>query len=189
MAHWRTQCFLLPGSLPGMSWLIWMLHFCAQFIVALNELCHLFYVRWFTVSLPCSSEVRLFEYKVFVLILVLSTLLLFHMCKNCSRFCRIKWLHPIATSSPNLVFRAQSILGNYLWASQLGKKVKVKAAQLCPTLGDPVDCTVHGILQARILEWVTIPFSRGYSQPRDCPGLPHGRQILYQLYQLGIAPY
>ena len=40
-------------------------------------------------------------------------------------------------------------------------------AQLCPTLCDPMDYTVHGILQARILEWVAIPFSRGTSQPRD----------------------
>ena len=32
---------------------------------------------------------------------------------------------------------------------------------------DPMDCTVHGILQARILEWVAVPFSRGSSQPRD----------------------
>ena len=42
----------------------------------------------------------------------------------------------------------------------------------CPTLCDPVDCSppgssVHGILQARILEWVAISFSRGSSQPRD----------------------
>ena len=32
-------------------------------------------------------------------------------------------------------------------------KVKVKLAQLCPTIWDPMDYTVHGILQARILEW------------------------------------
>ena len=31
----------------------------------------------------------------------------------------------------------------------------------------PMDCTVHGILQARVLEWVSFPFSRGPSQPRD----------------------
>ena len=42
----------------------------------------------------------------------------------------------------------------------------------CPTLCDPMDCcppgsSVHGILQARILEWVAIPFSRGSSRPRD----------------------
>ena len=45
-------------------------------------------------------------------------------------------------------------------------------AQSCPTLCDPVDCsppgsTVHGIFQARILEWVAISFSRGSSWPRD----------------------
>ena len=44
--------------------------------------------------------------------------------------------------------------------------------QLCLTLCNPLDCSppgssVHGILQARILEWVAIPFSRGSSWPRD----------------------
>ena len=46
-------------------------------------------------------------------------------------------------------------------------KLKVKAAQLYPTLCDPMDYMVHGILQARILEWLAFPFSRGSSQPRD----------------------
>ena len=45
-------------------------------------------------------------------------------------------------------------------------------AQSCPTLCDPIDCSppsssVHGILQARILEWVAMPSSRGSSEPRD----------------------
>ena len=49
---------------------------------------------------------------------------------------------------------------------------KVIVAQSCPTLWDPIDCSlsgssVHGILQARILEWVAISFSRESSQPRD----------------------
>ena len=42
-------------------------------------------------------------------------------------------------------------------------RVKVKFAQSCPTLCDPMNYTVHGILQARILEWVAFPFSRGSS--------------------------
>ena len=46
-------------------------------------------------------------------------------------------------------------------------KVKVKVAQSCPTLCDPMDYTLHGILQARILEWITFLFSRGSSQPRN----------------------
>ena len=48
----------------------------------------------------------------------------------------------------------------------------VKIAQSCPTLCDPVDCSlpvslVYGILQARVLEWVAISFSRGSSRPGD----------------------
>ena len=47
-----------------------------------------------------------------------------------------------------------------------------EVAQSCPTLCDPMDCSlpsssIHGILQARILEWVAISFSRGSSRPRD----------------------
>ena len=47
----------------------------------------------------------------------------------------------------------------------------VKVAQSCPALCDPMDCTVHGILQGRILEWVAFPFSRDLPNP----GLLHFR--------------
>ena len=43
----------------------------------------------------------------------------------------------------------------------------MKVTQSCPTLCNPEDDTVHGILQARILESIPFPFSRGSSQPRD----------------------
>ena len=43
----------------------------------------------------------------------------------------------------------------------------MKVTQSCPALCDPTNYTVLGILQARILEWVALPFSRGSSQPRD----------------------
>ena len=49
----------------------------------------------------------------------------------------------------------------------LRKSVKVKVTQSCLKLCDPMDYKVHGILQARILEWGAIPFSRGSSQPRN----------------------
>ena len=49
----------------------------------------------------------------------------------------------------------------------------MKVAQLCPTLCDPMDYTVHGILQARTLAWVAYPFSRGSSQPRDQTQVSH----------------
>ena len=56
-------------------------------------------------------------------------------------------------------------------------EVKVKVTQSCPTLCDPMDCSllgssVHGILQTRILEWVAVPFSRGSSHSRDRTQVP-----------------
>ena len=50
---------------------------------------------------------------------------------------------------------------------------EVKVAQSCMTLCDPMDYTVHGILQARILEWVAGPSSRESSQPRDQTQVSH----------------
>ena len=50
--------------------------------------------------------------------------------------------------------------------------MKVKVAQLCLTLYDSMDYTVHGILQARILEWVAFPFSRGSPKPGIKPRSP-----------------
>ena len=65
--------------------------------------------------------------------------------------------------------------------------VCVLVTQLCPTLWDPMDyslpgSSVHGILQARTLEWVAIPFSRGSSRPRDRNWISHtaGRFLVVQ---------
>ena len=61
--------------------------------------------------------------------------------------------------------------------------MKVKVAQLSLALGEPMDDTVHGILQARILEWVAVSFSRASSQLRDQTHISYvsciGRQALY----------
>ena len=56
-------------------------------------------------------------------------------------------------------------------------EMKVKVTQSCPTLCDPMDCSllgssIHGILQTRILEWVAVPFSRGSSHSRDRTQVP-----------------
>ena len=66
-----------------------------------------------------------------------------------------------------------------------------EVAQSCPTLWDPVDCSlsgssVHGILQARILERVAISFSRRSSQPRDWTWVSHivGRHFTIWATQL-----
>ena len=56
---------------------------------------------------------------------------------------------------------------SFIEATSVSEKVKVKVTQSCLTLCHPMDCVVHGILQARILEWLAFPFSRGSSQPRD----------------------
>ena len=56
---------------------------------------------------------------------------------------------------------------NFFSTFYLSGSLKVKVAESCPTLCNQINCTVHGILQARILELVAIPFSRVSSQPRD----------------------
>ena len=61
----------------------------------------------------------------------------------------------------------------------------MKVAQSHPTLCNPMDYTVHGLLQARILEWLAFPFSTVFSTQGLNPGLPHCRQILYQLSHKG----
>ena len=66
-----------------------------------------------------------------------------------------------------------------------------EVAQSCPTLCDPIDCSlpgssVHGISQARVLELIAISFSRGSSQPRaQTWALLYCRQTLYRLSHQG----
>ena len=93
---------------------------------------------------------------------------------------------PTGSSVPGIVqarileWVAISFSNYYLWSSMVFMVMnfkcflvfQVKVTQSCVTLCDPVDCSlpgssVHRILQARILEWVAIAFSRGSSQPRD----------------------
>ena len=64
-----------------------------------------------------------------------------------------------------VVFQRNTANVQLQWKSEFDSKVEV--AQSCPTICNPLDYTVHGILQARILEWVAVPFSRVTSQPRD----------------------
>ena len=61
-----------------------------------------------------------------------------------------------------LIFHCITIF--FVWAYF---KQSESITKLCLTRCDPMGYTVHGILQARILEWVAFPFSRGSSQPRD----------------------
>ena len=72
---------------------------------------------------------------------------------------------------------AEGLLPVSAWQRE---RLSLSLAQSCLTLCNPMDCgppgsSVHGILQAGILEWVAIPFSRGSSQPRDWVSCIEGR--------------
>ena len=66
------------------------------------------------------------------------------------------------------------IVASQRWESTISinsKWSEMKVTQSCPTLCNPTDCIVHGILQARILGWVAYSFSRGSSWPRNRTGV------------------
>ena len=64
---------------------------------------------------------------------------------------------------------------------------KVKVAQSCPALCNPMDYTVHGILWARILKWVAFPFSRGSSQPMNRTQVSHIAGRFFTSWAMGEA--
>ena len=88
----------------------------------------------------------------------------------------------IQTHLPNTITGHQNfLLGNQAASCVIsfrraqdfhGAGEKVKVTQSCPTLCDPMDYTVHGILWARIVAWVAFPSPRGSSQPRSEPRSP-----------------
>ena len=98
-----------------------------------------------------------------------------------SAFFTVQLSHPYTTTGKTIpltkwtfVGKVMSLLLNMLSSLVITflPRSESEVAQSCPTLCDPVDCSLpgsslHGILQARILEWVAISFSRGSSQPRD----------------------
>ena len=92
-----------------------------------------------------------------------------------STFFTVQLSHPYMTTGKTIALTRQtsvdkvmSLLLNML-SSEVASASEV--AQSCPTLCNPMDCSlpvssVHGIFQARVLEWIAISFSRGSSQPR-----------------------
>ena len=99
---------------------------------------------------------------------------------------RTEWL-PFHFQLLGVACGTGSLTRNQTWAPALGACVCAKLLQSCSTLCDPMDYSppgfsVHGILQARILDWVAVP-SRGSSWPRDqthiCYVSCTGRGILY----------
>ena len=84
-------------------------------------------------------------------------------CKQC---CNERWGYICISLSHGHQHGKRQILER-VWRKGNPPTLSVKIAQSHPPLCDPMDYIVHGILQARILEWVAVPFSRGSSQPRD----------------------
>ena len=77
---------------------------------------------------------------------------------------KMMYFHIVSTNSQS---RKNIYIYIYIFVYVYVTTLKVKVVQSCLTLYDPMDYIVHGILQARILEWVAYPFSSGSSQPRN----------------------
>ena len=83
-------------------------------------------------------------------------------------------MHNNKIKTEDKIFKLMNLGGGYCFYIQQSpwKFPEKLIAQSSPTLCDPIDCSppgssVHGILEARILEWVAVPSSRGSSQPWD----------------------
>ena len=101
----------------------------------------------------------------------------------CSAFFIVQVSHPYMTTGKTIALTRQTFVSKrvrYDWVTftfnickMVFMALKVKVAQPCLTLFDPMDSTIHGIFQARTLEWVAISFSRRFSQQRDRTQVSH----------------
>ena len=113
--------------------------------------------------------------------------------------CNCYCLHPPGSEARCLVLAALCLTGWEVglhdllfltWRSESESEV----AQSCPTLCDPMDCSlpgssVHGIFLARVLEWVAIPFSRKSSQLRDQTQVSWTASRFFTIWATREAPY
>ena len=93
-----------------------------------------------------------------------------HFWNSFSELCEVLSLRAAILMLPQIKLTCNShVMYRKLTHTQkmYGVILKVKVTQLCRTLSDHMNYTVHGILQARILEWEAVPFFRGSSQPKD----------------------
>ena len=99
----------------------------------------------------------------------------------------LQGIFPIQESNPGLLHCRQTFLPSELPGKPTLVPHKVTVARLCWTLCDPIDYTVHGFLQARILEWVAFLFllQEIFPTQGSNPSLLHCRQVLYQLSHKG----
>ena len=93
-----------------------------------------------------------------------------HHCIPSTQHCSWGWY--------NTVFKHLFLVQFWVLAKTSEVESESEVAQLCPTLCDTMDCSLpgsslHGMLQARVLVWVAVSFSRGSSQPRDWTWVSH----------------
>ena len=109
----------------------------------------------------------------------LKSLLQHHSSKasilQCSAFFTVQLSHSYTTTGKIIALTRWTSAGKVM--SLFFNMLSAKSVQSCLTLCDPMDCSppgssVHGIFQARILEWVAIPFSRDLPDPGIEPGSP-----------------
>ena len=94
------------------------------------------------------------------------------------------------------VTKSQMWLHDFLFTSlqTIHWFLPIFVAQSCPTLCDPMDCSlsgssVHGIFQARVLEWIAISFSRGSSRPRNRTQVSRIAGRRFTIWATREAPY
>ena len=179
--EWQPTMVFLPGEFRGWRSLVdYIVHGVAEWDMT-GRLTHLLHLtlEWKEAKVPWNLWCHMLDQPFTSTTQWQENLKSEILWCNCS-FCYYKfWLQ-------TLILRNWAVL----WVDvqlPLSFWCKVLAAHLCLTLCDPVDCSrpgssIHGILQARTLEWVAIPFSGGSFWPRDwTPGLRYCRQILYHL--------
>ena len=109
----------------------------------------------------------------------------------CSAFFIVQISHLCMTTGKAIILTRGTFVGKVMsLIFNMLSESESEVIQLCPTLCDSMNCSllgssVHGILQARVLEWVAISFFRGSSRPRDQTLVSHivGRRFYHLSHQ------
>ena len=177
----------IGGTLWVLSFCAWHISLCVTSYGSSSSLCHHFLPFW-GCAVPCGLDRAHLVYPLSasgygtlpplaaVNNAAVNTSVQTSLCVSMSSFleCTLRWKCCAQYASKFGKLSSDHRSGKGQFSFQFQRKavpknaqVKVKVAQSCPTLCDPMAYTVHGVLQARILEWVAFPFSRGSSWLRD----------------------
>ena len=110
---------------------------------------------------------------------------------NSQNLLKLMSIELVVPSSHLILCRPLLLLPSVFPSIKEKKKKESEVSQLCLTLCYPMDCSlphssIHGIFQARVLEWVAISFSRGSSRPRDRTQVSHTVQPLSEELSPGL---